>query len=357
MKTLLERIEEQNYLIIAEIGVNYYDIARQRGVSNMEAAKLMCYEAHNAGADAVKFQTYKAEKIASRFSPSYWDTNEEPTTTQFELFKKYDEFGEKEYRELAEYCNSIGVLFLSTPFDFESVDYLDDLMEVYKISSSDITNIPFIEHIVKKNKPILLSTGAANKSEIQRVYDIIKKNGNWLALLHCVLEYPTPYEDANLARISSLSREFPDVTIGYSDHTKPVDSQLVITAAYGLGAKVIEKHFTLDKTLGGNDHYHAMDTHDLTEIKKELELYKTLLGNPELKYLEREEKARINARRSIVAKEEIKKGQIITENQICFKRPGVGIGPDKYKSVIGMIAKRDLSEDTIIQWGDLTNAE
>ena len=352
MESLIERIERQNYIIIAEIGVNYYDIARQRGISNMEAAKLMCHEAFMAGADAVKFQTYKAGKIASKYSPSYWDTKEETTTSQYELFKKYDAFGEQEYRELSEYCNSIGVCFLSTPFDFESADYLNDMMEAYKISSSDITNIPFIEYIAKKNKPILLSTGAANRAEIQRAYEVIRKNGNWLALLHCVLEYPTPYEDANLGRIVALKNEFPDAVVGYSDHTKPSDSQIVITSAYGLGAQVIEKHFTLDKKLSGNDHYHAMDVDDLKKIKRELEVYKVIIGTSELEYLDTESAARKNARRSIVANRDIKEGQVILEEDICFKRPGVGIEPSEYKKVIGMKAKRDIIEDTILQWED-----
>ena len=148
--------------LIAEIGVNYYDIAKKENISNMDAAKLMVKEAKDAGCNAVKFQSYKANTIASKNSPAYWDTNEEPTTSQYELFKKFDSFGEEEYREIADYCNEIGIMFLSTPFDFDSIDYLDEFMDVYKISSSDLTNIPFIRKIAEKGKDIIISTGASN---------------------------------------------------------------------------------------------------------------------------------------------------------------------------------------------------
>lgn len=148
-------IFQKKPFLIAEIGVNYYDIAQKEDISNMDAAKLMIKEAKLAGADAVKFQSYKADTIASKNSPSYWDTGEEPTTSQYELFKKFDSFGKEEYIELAKYCNELGILFLSTPFDFDSIEYLDEIMDTYKISSSDLTNIPFIRAIAKKNRNLL----------------------------------------------------------------------------------------------------------------------------------------------------------------------------------------------------------
>ena len=185
--------------LIGEIGVNFYDIAKKENITPMDAAKLMIKEAKNAGIDAVKFQTYKAEKIASRNSPAYWDLDEEPTTSQFELFKKFDSFGSEEYRELAEYCREVGIMFLSTPFDFEAIDFLDDLMDVYKISSSDLTNIPFIKAIALKNKPIILSTGASTLKEIKEAVNAIEEVSNVdIGLMHCVLSYPTKDEDANL---------------------------------------------------------------------------------------------------------------------------------------------------------------
>ena len=296
-----ERLEAGKFVLIAEIGVNYYDIAKKLNISNMEAAKMMVLDAKNAGIHAVKFQTYKAETLAAKNSPSYWDTTEETTNSQYKLFKKFDSFGLEEYRELKEFCDTVGIEFCSTPFDFESADYLDELMNVYKISSSDLSNLPFIEHIAKKNKPIILSIGASNLDEIQSAVAVIKKhNDKKLTLLHCVLEYPTPYEHANLAKISSLKAAFPDEYIGYSDHTKPDFSYNVLKTAYLLGAQVVEKHFTLDKKLPGNDHYHAMDPHDAEEILKEIEYVGMLKGNGDLVCLESESTARLNARRSVV---------------------------------------------------------
>ena len=166
--------------LIAEIGVNYYDIAKKEKITNMDAAKLMIKEVKESGCDGVKFQTYKAETIASRNSPAYWDLNEEPTKSQFELFKKFDSFGNEEYKELANYCKKLGIKFLSTPFDFESVDYLDEYMDVYKISSSDLNNIPFIKKIASKKKPIILSTGASYMKEID---EAIKAINPYLAIL------------------------------------------------------------------------------------------------------------------------------------------------------------------------------
>ena len=353
MKTLFDIVQQQGYLLIAEIGVNYYDIAVKERISNLEAAKMMCQKAKNAGADAVKFQTYMAEKIASKYSPAYWDTTEESTTSQFELFKKYDSFGKEEYLQLSEYCQEIGIIFMSTPFDYGAADYLDEMMDYYKISSSDITNLPFIQYICEKNKPILLSTGASNEEEIDKAVNIIKQNGNKLVLMHCVLQYPTPEQDANLGKIVALKRKYPQTVIGYSDHTKPEYGYAVIKTAFSLGAKVIEKHFTLDKSLPGNDHYHAMDDNDLKNIKNELEFQKQIIGFVDLTYGKNEMAARENARRSIIITKNKKRGESIEKDDITFKRPGIGILPEEYKQVIGKRLKNDIAEDTILQWHDL----
>ena len=351
MSKLVERIEQGLFTLIAEIGVNYYDIAAERNISNMEAAKLMCAEAKAAGIHAVKFQTYRAETIASKNSPSYWDTSEEPTTSQYELFKKFDSFGEAEYKELAAYCAEIGIDFLSTPFDFESADYLEPLMDVYKISSSDLTNLPFIEYQAKKGKPILMSVGAADAAEMHRAVDTVRAASSApLVLLHCVLEYPTPYTDANLRRIASLKAEFPELSIGYSDHCKPDACADVIKSAYVLGARVIEKHFTLNKALVGNDHYHAMDPDDARKIIAGVEFVETLLGAGELGFLDSEAAARKNARRSLVAACDIEKGAPITEEMLTFKRPGTGITPAQMGEVLGRAAACDIAEDTTITW-------
>ncbi len=351
MSKLVDRILSGKFTLIAEVGVNYYDIATQRGITNMEAAKLMCLEAYKAGVHAVKFQTYKAETLAVAISPSYWDTSEEPTTSQRELFKKFDSFGEAEYRELAEYCNDIGIDFCSTAFDFESADYLEPLMDVYKISSSDLTNHPFIEYQARKGKPLIMSVGAGNLEEMRAAVDVVRGVSDApIVLCHCVLEYPTPYGDANLRRILTLKEEFPNLIIGYSDHCKPDDCCDVIKTAYALGAHVVEKHFTLDKTLVGNDHYHAMDPCDARSIIEGVGFVETLLGKGELGFSETEVAARLNARRSIVSKCDISSGTALTGEMLTFKRPGTGISPQDMEMLIGRVAKADIAEDTTLQW-------
>ncbi len=347
---MIRRIQEGKFVLIAEIGVNYYDIAAERGITPMQAAKLMVQEAKEAGIHAVKFQTYKAETLAAKASPYYWDITEEPTRSQFELFQKFDSFGYQEYRELASYCRELGIEFCSTAFDFESADYLDEMMGVYKISSSDLSNLPFIAYQAKKNKPILLSVGASNVDEIDLAVETIRNyNQQPLVLLHCVLEYPTPYADANLNKIVSLKQRYPDVCVGYSDHTKPEACYDVIKTAYCLGANVVEKHYTLNKTLKGNDHYHAMDPSDAKKILKGIDFLNDIRGSYELKCLDTEQTARRNARRSIVAAGDIPKGTIITREMLTFKRPGTGIPPSEIESVIGKTAAETICEDTILQ--------
>lgn len=351
MNTIMSRMEKGQFVLIAEIGVNYYDIANKKGITPLDAAKLMIHRAKEAGIHAVKFQTYKAETLAAKESPSYWDTSEETETSQYSLFKKFDSFGEEEYRNLHQYSEKIGIEFLSTAFDIESVDYLDKMMNVYKISSSDLNNLPFVAYQAKKNKPILLSVGAADETEIRRTVNLIRKyNQKPITLLHCVLEYPTPYEHANLNKIISLKKAFPNCYIGYSDHTKPETDFDVLKTAYNLGAQMIEKHFTLDKTLAGNDHYHAMDEKDAAKIIEAVEYIDTIRGNGELICLESERIARINARRSLVSKCNIKAGSVISEEMLTFKRPGSGISAEEYANMIGKTAMRDISEDTILQW-------
>lgn len=350
INTIIDRIKKGKFTLIAEIGVNYYDIAVENNITPMAAAKLMIDRAVTAGIHAVKFQTYKAETLASKNSPYYWDIKEEPTDSQYKLFKKFDAFGKKEYEELAAYCESKNIEFLSTPFDIESADYLEPLMNVYKISSSDLNNLNFVEYQAKKNKPIILSVGASNADEIRRSVEVIRKYNNQpLVLLHCVLEYPTPYEHANLEKIVTLKKEFPDLIIGYSDHTKPDSEFQILKTAYNLGATVIEKHYTLNKKLKGNDHYHAMDDVDAKKIIEGIEFIQKIRGNGALVCLDSEKKARENARRSLVAAKNIKNGEKITADMLTWKRPGTGINADKYSEVLGKIAKVDITEDTVLQ--------
>lgn len=348
---LWDKIIAGKFVLIAEIGVNYYDIAAKEGISNMDAAKKMIHAAKEAGIDAVKFQTYKADTIAAKNSPSYWDTTEESVTSQYELFKKYDSFGYDEYLELSKYSKDLDISFLSTAFDTDSADYLYDMMDAYKISSSDINNLPFIAYQAKKQKPMLISTGAANLAEIDQAISTIRNyNQKPLVLMHCVLEYPTPYEHANLNKIISLKNRYPEITIGYSDHTKPDTSLDVIKTAYNLGASVIEKHFTLDKTLKGNDHYHAMDFNDAQKLVKEIHFIDSLRGSYDLKCLDSEQTSRLNARRSLVSLINIKKGTALTEDMITYKRPGTGISPAELHTVLGKKAKIDITEDTTLQY-------
>lgn len=351
INTIMNRMKNGQFVLIAEIGVNYYDIARKEGITPLDAAKLMIRKAKEAGIHAVKFQTYKAETLAAKESPSYWDTSEEKETSQYSLFKKFDSFGAEEYRELYQYSDEIGIEFLSTAFDVESADYLNEMMNVYKISSSDLNNLPFVTYQAKKNKPILLSVGASDEEEIRRTVNLIREyNRQPITLLHCVLEYPTPYEHANLNKIVSLKEAFPDCYIGYSDHTKPEENFDVLKTAYNLGAQVIEKHFTLDKTLSGNDHYHAMDEKDAVRIIEAMEYIDTIRGNGELVCLESEQIARANARRSLVSCCDIAKGAVITEEMLTFKRPGSGIGADAYERLLGATASVDIEEDTVLRW-------
>ncbi|MEZ5335183.1 MAG: N-acetylneuraminate synthase family protein [Methanolobus sp.] len=343
--------EKSRPFVIAEIGVNYYDIATKENIDLLEAAKLMIKEAAQAGADCVKFQSYKAEKLASRNSPAYWDLKEETTTSQYELFTKFDKFGPEEYKELAQYSRKKNVIFLSTPFDFGAADFLDEIMPAYKISSSDLTNLPFIEYIAKKNKPVLLSVGAATLGEIETAINTVLNAGNsQISILHCILDYPTDYENANLNMIKHLANTFPDFLLGYSDHTRPDDSMLTLITAYLNGAVIIEKHFTLDKNLKGNDHYHAMDPADLKKFRNNIDLLDKISGEYYKHPLECEQAARKQARRSIVALEDMKKGDILSRDKLTFKRPGTGISPSDLDKILGMKVTRDIKEDEIINW-------
>lgn len=346
--SIFDVVKKQGYYVIGEIGVNYYDIAIQNNQTPMEAAKLMIDEAKEAGMDAVKFQTYKAETIASKYSPSYWDTSEESTTSQYELFKKFDAFGFEEYQELSAYCKEVGIEFFSTAFDFESADYLNELMDIYKISSSDLSNLPFIEYQARKGKPVLLSAGASTLEEIHAAVETIEATGNKeIIILHCVLEYPTPYEDGNLDVIATLREEFPQYIIGYSDHTRPDKNMDVVKTAVALGAPVIEKHYTLDKTLAGNDHYHAMDPEDMKVLKEGLEFQMKIRGHKEIN-LDSQAAARKNARRSIVLTKDVTAGTELTGEMLTFKRPGIGITPGRVAEIIGRVVNQDILEDTTL---------
>lgn len=330
--------------ILAEAGVNHE-------CSMVNAIKLID-DAAIGGADGIKFQYYKAEKLASIYSPAYWDLKKEKTKSQFELFKKYDKFDIKNFKILRSHCKKKKIDFLCTPFDFESAKELNSLLDVFKISSSDITNKPFIQYISKFNKPIILSTGASSMKEIKRAFSWISLPKEKIMLLHCILSYPTKDKDANLGMISDLKLNFPKIKIGYSDHTEP-RNMVVTNLAFNLGCVLVEKHFTFNKKLRGNDHYHSADKKDLKKLRNYLKLTKVILGQMKKKVINSEKKSRIYARRSIVANNLIKKNKKISKKDLTFKRPGTGIEPFHLEKIIGKLAKKDIQKDTLIKFKDL----
>ena len=333
--------------MIAEIGVNHE--------GSLDLAKRLIDLAKEGGADAAKFQTYKADTLASKHSPAYWDLSKEPTTSQHKLFQKYDAFGPGEYRALAKHCEEAEIDFVSTPFDSSAVELLDPLMPFFKIASADLTNTPLLRQVAETGKPVVLSTGASNSDEIRAAVETLRAAGcTELSLLHCVLNYPTADENAHLGMITGLRRDYPEVVIGYSDHTVPDDSMTALTTAYLLGARVIEKHFTHDKTLPGNDHYHAMDVNDLRTFVRNIGRVHVMIGTGrEKEPVETEEISRLNARRSIVLDADVRAGDVLSENVLTYKRPGTGVSPVHWDAVIGRRAARDLEKDHVLQWTDL----
>ena len=332
--------------IIAEVGVNHG--------GSLERAYELIELAHAGGADAVKFQTYKAENIAQRDSPSYWDLTLEPTRNQFDLFKKFDGFNASDYMACAKYARELGITFISTPFDLSSVDMLDDFVPYYKISSSDITNIPLIRRIASARKPVILSTGASNLDEIETAIENLETHGaTSIALLHCVLCYPTDSHDANLNMISGLRDRFPQFVIGYSDHTLPDRELTVLCTSYILGARIIEKHFTYDKTLSGNDHRHSINVTELRFLKQRLEFLSMCLGHKEKMSLNVEAQARKNARRSIVFSRDLPAGHTLGPSDLKCLRPGNGIGPEYWDLVIGRTLRQSRSSGQLLSLTDL----
>ena len=333
--------------IIAEIGVNH-----EGSITN---AKNLIEQAKEGGADAVKFQTYKAAKLASKNSPAYWDTTKEKTKSQYELFSKYDTFNEEEYIELSKFASKLKIDFLSTPFDIDSIQFLDQLIPFYKIASADITNLPFLREIGSKSKPVLISTGASNINEIDFALKILEESGaNEIGILHCILNYPTKDKNANLNMIKSLRKIYPNNIIGYSDHTLPSNDMTCLLTSYLMGAVILEKHFTNNKLLPGNDHYHAMDKDDLKRFVNLVKKSKNLLGEKKIKQvIDSENISRLNARRSIVLKKKVDMNKKLKEEDLISKRPGTGISTIDWDKVIGLKVNKNLEEDHILQWDDL----
>lgn len=330
--------------IIAEIGVNHE--------GSLDRAKRQIDQAALAGADVCKFQTYSASKLASsKSSPAYWDTTKEPTSSQFELFSKLDSFTEAEYRELASHCSNAGVEFMSTPFDTEAAEFLNHYVSTFKIASADITNIPLIEKIRSFEKPVLVSTGAASMEEIDATAEMFVNHSADVTFLHCVLNYPTQLANSNLRCITTLQRQLPNgFFVGYSDHVPPDSKGRMrsLEIAFLLGASVIEKHFTDDKSAPGNDHYHSMDATDLRAYKVWLRDASEALGSgiPDLAV---QQEARDNARRRIFYTHALPSGHVISEADIIPLRANDGLPVTEWNNVVGSRLKSDVQSGDAAQ--------
>ncbi len=336
--------------IIAEAGVNHN--------GSMEMAKELIDVAMDAGADAVKFQTYISEKVMTRYvgKAKYQAENTGTGGTHLEMSKKL-ELSFAQFEELKKYCDNVGILFLSTPFDHPSVDFLDKLIPLYKIPSGEITNLPLLEHIARKNKPIIMSTGMCNLSEIDLAVALIRKFQKVreseyppLTLLHCTSNYPTAFADANLRAIQTMQKHFANIPIGYSDHTPGIEADI---AAVALGATVIEKHFTLDCNLDGPDHKASIEPKVLHRMVQSIRNIEAALGSGDKVMVESEKEIRDIARRSLAAAKDLKAGNVLTESMIEIKRPGIGISPVDLENAIGKRLKNDIREDEVITWDDL----
>ncbi|MEK5289173.1 N-acetylneuraminate synthase [Streptococcus sp. FSL R7-0212] len=327
--------------IIAEIGCNHN--------GDIELAKRMVDVAVECGVDAVKFQTFKADKLISKYAPKaeYQKITTGIEDSQLEMTRRL-ELSFEEYLELKDYCLAKKVDVFSTPFDFESLDFLISTdMPIYKIPSGEITNLPYLEIIGKLNKKVILSTGMANMEEIHNAVNILVNNGTKdISILHCTTEYPTPFTSINLNVLNTLKKEFPNLKIGYSDHS--IGYQVPIAAA-ALGAEVIEKHFTLDTNMPGPDHKASATPEILSDLVKGIRIVESALGKSEKIPDPVEEKNKIVARKSIVALKEIKKGDTYTTENITVKRPGNGISPMHWYDILGDQAEESFEPDQLVK--------
>lgn len=332
----------KHVIIIAEAGVNHN--------GSLELAKKLVVEAKKAGADYVKFQTSTPEKVISVFAEQaeYQKTNTGTQESQLDMVRKIM-LSLEEYRPLKEYCDMVGIKFMSTPFDLDAIDLLAFFdMDYMKVPSGEMTNLPYLRKIAKLNMPVILSTGMSRIGEIEDAINILIDGGmkrEDIILLHCNTEYPTPYEDVNLKAMLTLRDTF-GVRVGYSDHTKGIE---VPIAAVAMGAEVIEKHFTLDHNLPGPDHVASLEPQELKAMVDSIRNIEKAIGNG-LKVVSASEEKNIKiARKSIIAARDIKMGDIFTEENLTVKRPGNGVSPMLWDSVIGTKAKRDFVYDEPIE--------
>ena len=328
--------------VIAEAGANHN--------GDVDLAKRHIREAWLSGADAIKFQIYKADKLVTRTAPIYWKVGNDEGKTQYDVFSKIHNFPIEFYKKCIDYANKIGITFFCTPFDLDAVDVMEEIgVKLYKVASGDITYHQLLKKIAQTGKPIVLSTGASTLGEIEEAVNIIEKeNNSQIILLHCTLAYPTPQKDINLNMIPTLAKLFPDYPIGLSDHTF---SPLTPALSVMVGAKVIEKHFTVDKTLeGSSDHKLGVDPYQLKCLVESIRLAEASLGGGMKRPEDAEKPALMMARRSLVSTQNIKKGEKITKQMLTAKRPGTGIQPKLMEEIIGLTSKKDIKEDSIFTW-------
>ena len=326
--------------IIAEAGDNHN--------GDFNTALKLVDVAKRAGADCVKFQTFVTEEIISKYAEmaEYQKKNTGKEDSQFEMVKRL-ELSFDEFRKIKEYCDRVGIQFLSTPFDLKSVDFLNELgVPFFKIPSGEITNYPYLIKIAHTGKPVVMSTGMCEPDEILAAINVLEKNGSGeITLLHCNTEYPTPLKDVNLYAMRTMKKMFGK-KVGYSDHTKGIE---VPVAAVALGACVIEKHFTLDKNMPGPDHKASLEPDELGRMVKNIRNIEIALGDGVKRVSESERKNIAIARKSIVARRNIQEGEILTEENLAVKRPGTGINPMQWMEVLGTRAVRDFKEDELIE--------
>jgi N-acetylneuraminate synthase len=330
--------------IIAEGGVNHN--------GSVNTAKKLVKEAKLSGANAIKFQTFRADKLVSRKleKAEYQKKTTKSTESQYDMIKRL-ELGVKEHQELVRFCRSQNIMFLSSPFDEESADLLEKLnVKMFKIGSGEITNLPFLQHVARKDRPMIISTGMATLGEVEEAIDTIVTAGNSnITLLHCVTEYPAPYADINLRAMITMKEAF-GLPFGYSDHTEGIE---IAVAAVALGAQFIEKHFTLDRNSEGPDHKSSLEPGMFHEMVLAIRNVEAALGDGRKRPAESELKNIPIARKSVVALHAIKRGQMITKDLVSIKRPGFGIQPKDLNKILGLKARRSIPMDQAITWDDL----
>lgn len=342
MKIGNKKLGDKTY-VIAEFGVNHNG-SLERAIEGVEKAAW-------AGADAIKFQTYTAKELVVKGTPKFWDwSGDKKYASQYDAYDAIGGFPYEFYPELIKRCNELGIEFLSTPFSMQAADILNDMgMAAFKVASSDMSTLPYLKHIARYGKPILLSTGASTMEEVKEAVKTIEDEGNdQIVIMQCTLKYPTQEQDANFGVLETYKETFPGYIIGLSDHTLGPTSSIIGCA---LGGQVIEKHYTVDKSLGESaDHWLSIDPLELKELVDGCRRVETLRGLREKNVIAAEKETRELDKRSIVTARDIKDGEVITEDMITYKRPGTGIHPRKLSKILGKKANGDIKDDTILQW-------